>query len=153
MFAREQYYYFNKIKKLCDENNIELILYGVPSPVSYNIRMHRGIEKLAEENGVAFLDGNSDTDKLHIDWDKDTFDKGDHLNLFGSAKMTDYLAQYMTSNCSLTDHRDDPLYRSWNEMIAAYEQEIKDMEGTSYSEIEKERKKEKKNRYNYKNAE
>ncbi len=152
-FAREQYYYFDKIKELCDENNIELILYGVPSPVSYNIRMHRGIEKLAEENGVAFLDGNSDTDKLHIDWEKDTFDKGDHLNLFGSAKMTDYLAQYMTGNCELTDHRDDPAYQSWNELITAYEQEIKDMEGTSYSEIEKERKREKKNRYNYKDAE
>ena len=128
---------------MCDENNIELILYGVPSPVSYNIRMHRGIEKLAEENGVAFLDGNSDSDKLHIDWEKDTFDKGDHLNLFGSAKMTDYLAQYMTGNCELTDHRDDPAYQSWNELITAYEQEIKDMEGTSYSEIEKERKEEK----------
>ena len=50
-------------------------------------------------------------------------------------------------------HRDDPAYQSWNELITAYEQEIKDMEGTSYSEIEKERKREKKNRYNYKDAE
>ena len=120
-----------------------LILYGVPSPVSYNIRMHKGIEKLAEENGVAFLDGNSDTDNLHIDWEKDTFDEGDHLNLFGSAKMTDYLAQYMISNCDLPDHRDDPAFRSWDELIPAYEQEIKDMEGTGYPEIEKRRKKEK----------
>ena len=143
VFAREQYYYFRKIKELCDDNGIVLILYGVPSPVSYNIRMHKGIEKLAEENGVAFLDGNSDTDNLHIDWEKDTFDEGDHLNLFGSAKMTDYLAQYMISNCDLPDHRDDPAFRSWDELIPAYEQEIKDMEGTGYPEIEKRRKKEK----------
>lgn len=147
VFAREQYYYFRKIKELCDANGIELILYGVPSPVSYNIRMHRGIAKLAEENGVAFLDGNSNPELLHIDWEKDTFDEGDHLNLFGSAKMTEYLAQYMEKNCSLEDHRGDPAYRSWDELIPAYEQEIKDMVGTGYPEIEKKRKEEKKNRY------
>ena len=41
----------------------------------------------------------------------------------------------------------DPAYRSWDELIPAYEQEIKDMEGTGYPEIEKKRKEEKKNRY------
>ena len=96
---------------------------------------------------MAFLDGNSNPELLHIDWEKDTFDEGDHLNLFGSAKMTEYLAQYMEKNCSLEDHRGDPAYRSWDELIPAYEQEIKDMVGTGYPEIEKKRKEEKKNRY------
>ena len=140
VFAREQYYYFKKIKKLCDDNGIKLVLYGVPSPVSYNVRMHRGIVKLAEENGVDFLDGNNDLAGVRIDWKEDTFDKGDHLNLSGSVKLTEYLAAYLEKECGLTDHRDDPAYRSWEELLPAYEQEVKDMEGTSYPRLEKERR-------------
>ena len=59
VFAKEQYYYFDRIKRMCDEKGIKLVLYGVPSPVSYNIRMHRGLAKMAKEGGVDFLDGNA----------------------------------------------------------------------------------------------
>ena len=140
VFAKEQYYYFRKIKKLCDDNGIKLVLYGVPSPVSYNVRMHRGIVKLAEENGVDFLDGNNDLEGVGIDWNEDTFDRGDHLNLSGSVKLTEYLAAYLEKECSLTDHRNDPAYQSWEELLPAYEQEVRDMEGTSYPRLEKERR-------------
>ena len=145
VFGEEQYFYFDQIKKLCDENGIKLVLYGVPSPVSYNIRMARGIVKLAEENGVDFLDGNAMLDEIGIDWNKDTFDEGDHLNYYGSKKLTDYLSEYLKEECDLTDHRGDPEFESWNELLPLYEQEIVKMEGTSYSRLEKERKEKMKN--------
>lgn len=141
VFAKEQYYYFDKIKKLCDERGIRLVLYGVPSPWCYNIRMHNGIAKLAEENGVDFLDGNDEPDKVKIDWNRDTFDEGDHLNLYGSIKTTNYLAEYLVNECDLVDHRGDPAYQSWSDLLPAYEQEIRDMEGISYPILEKEKKK------------
>ena len=102
--------------------------------------MHRGIVKLAEENGVDFLDGNNDLEGVGIDWNEDTFDRGDHLNLSGSVKLTEYLAAYLEKECSLTDHRNDPAYQSWEELLPAYEQEVRDMEGTSYPRLEKERR-------------
>ena len=49
----------------------------------------------------------------------------------------------MKQECDLTDHRDDPKYRSWHEQLKEYEQEVKDMEGTSYPKIEEEIKKSK----------
>ena len=74
----------------------------------------------------------------------DYFDKdGDHLNLFGTRKMTVYIGDYLRDNCDLTDHREDPAYKSWADQLAAYEEEVRDMEGTSYPKIEEEIKKSK----------
>lgn len=142
VFAAEQYYYFDQIIKMCEENGITLVLYGVPSPVSYNIRMHKGLAKMAQESGVAFLDGNAVLEEIPIDWDRDTFDEGDHLNYYGTKKLTNYLAKYLSAQCALEDHRGDPVYQSWSDLLADYEQEIIDMEGTSYPLIEKQRKEE-----------
>ena len=77
---------------------------------------------------------------IHIDWSRDAFDGGDHLNLFGCQKMTKYLGNYLADNCGLTDHRKDPAYQNWEDLLPAYEQEIRDMEGTSYATLEKELK-------------
>ena len=140
-FGNEQIRYFRKICKLCRDNDIKLILYCVPSPYCYNIRMHNGFVKLAQEEGIDLLDGNYDLDKVQIDWKKDTFDKGDHLNLFGSRKMNKYLAEHIKASCDLADHRGDPAYQSWDDLWEEYAQEVKDMEGTSYPILEKEKKK------------
>lgn len=143
VFADEQYYYFDKIQKLCEENGIKLVLYSVPSPFCYNIRMHNGLVKLAEEKGVDYLDGNAHPDEIGIDWNQDTFDKGDHLNLAGSRKLTRYLAEYLVKECDLEDHRNDPAYRSWSDLWKPYEEEVRRMEGTRYSTLEKESRRKK----------
>ena len=104
---------------------------------------------LAEECGVDYLDANYDREAIQFDWYNDTFDGGDHLNLFGARKMTKYLGDYMKQECDLTDHRDDPKYRSWHEQLKEYEQEVKDMEGTSYPIKEKNFRGRKKKRRRY----
>ena len=98
--------------------------------------MHNAVAKFAEECGVEYMDANYDRDKIQIEWENDTFDGGDHLNLFGARKMTTYLGDYLARECDLTDHRDDPAYQSWQELWTDYEREIRDMEGTSYPILE-----------------
>ena len=122
----------------CRKNDIQLVLYSCASAVGYDIRWHNAIKQFAEECGVDYLDANYDVEKIHIDWSQDTFDGGDHLNLFGCQKMTRYLGNYLADECGLTDHRGDPAYQNWEDMLPAYEQELKDMEGTSYPAIERE---------------
>ena len=56
--------------------------------------------------------------------------------MFGAEKITAYLGEYVLKNYGLEDHRGDPAYRSWNEMVAKYEQEVIDMEGTDYFILE-----------------
>ena len=141
---RDQKYVFDKIYNLCEKENIKLVLYCVPSPHCYDTRMHNGYAELAKEYHLDFLDGNEDFDRIGIDVEKDYFDDdGDHLNLFGTRKMTKYLGQYLSENCGLTDHRNDPDYSSWEEILPLYEQEVIDMEGTGYPIIEEKIKKEK----------
>ena len=141
---KDQKYVFDKIYDLCAKENIKLVLYCAPSPHCYSTSMHNGYAKLAKEYHLDFLDGNEDFDQIGIDVDRDYLDEdGDHLNLFGTRKMTKYLGQYLTDNCDLTDHRDDPEYSSWAEILPLYEQEVKDMEGTGYPIIEEQIKKEK----------
>ena len=80
---------------------------------------------------------NIDYEKIGIDFAADyQDDDGDHLNLSGTRKMTKYLAEHLVKECGLTDHRNDPAYRSWDDLLSAYEQEVRDMEGTSYPLIE-----------------
>ena len=132
-----QHYYFDKIRKLCDEEGIKLVLFCNPSPVCYDTPMLNGISRFSQEESVDFLDANAEIEKLGIDWETDTYDKGDHLNLNGSRKMTKFLAQYLVQECDREDHRSDPGYQAWNDLLAVYDEEVRRMEGTSYPILEK----------------
>ena len=134
----DQLYVFDKIYDYCQKEGIKLVLYAVPSPHCYNMKMHNGYAKLAQEYGLDFLDGNIDAEKIGIDLKADYFDDdADHLNLSGTRKMTAYLAEYLVRECGLEDHRGDAEYQSWTDILSDYEQEVRDMEGTCYPDIEK----------------
>ena len=98
--------------------------------------MHRRFEKEAKERGLEFVDLNCDLDRIGIDWKNDFYDKGDHVNVFGAEKITAYLGEYVLNEFDLEDHRGDPAYQLWDEMIAKYEQELIDMKGTDYFILE-----------------
>ena len=59
-----------------------------------------------------------------------------------------YIADYLVRECGLEDHRGDAAYQSWTDILADYEQEVKDMEGTCYPDLENEIK-EQKRPYDY----
>lgn len=126
----------DKVQKLCEENGIRLILVSFVSPKCYNMPVHRRIEEEARERGLEYVDLNCELDKLNMDWANDYYDGGDHVNLFGSEKIASYLGEYLREECGMKDHRGDPGYRSWDEMLSKYEQEVQDMEGTDYFILE-----------------
>ena len=115
--------YMKKIQKLCRKNGANLFLYSAPSPVNYNYAKHNSIQKYAEEHSVEYLDMNLQLDKIGIDWETDSLDKGDHLNLRGAQKTTTYLGQYLKKYQNLVDHREDTSYYSWNDLYAKYRKE------------------------------
>ena len=116
---REQIRAFERIYNLCRANDIKLVLYSAPSMQYYQTRRrHDAIAKLAEKYGIDYIDANFDEIAIGIDWSKDSYDGGKHLNLYGSRKMTRYLGEYLATHCALTDHRGDPEYAAWAEMEA-----------------------------------
>ncbi|MDY4195514.1 MAG: SGNH/GDSL hydrolase family protein [Bariatricus sp.] len=114
--------YMESIQKLCYKKGAELLLVGTPSPVNCNYRRHNSISAYAESNSLDYLDMNLRLDEIGIDWETDSLDKGDHLNLSGAEKVTKYLGDYLEEYYELPDHRGENSYRGWEKEAQEYEQ-------------------------------
>ena len=110
----------DKIRKLCEKNKIQLLLYTSASPVNHNYKRYNALLKYAGKYGIPYLDFNQKLKELGIDWKNDTLDKGDHLNLSGAHKVTDYMTMYLQEHYMLPDHRGDEKFTSWDTMAEQY---------------------------------
>ncbi len=118
--------YLDLIKETCEEKNIKLILVSTPSVINWNIKKHNGVKKYAKENNIDYIDLNL-IKKVNINWDKDTRDKGDHLNYYGAVKVTNYLGEYLNNLNILEDHRGEEGYNSWNKMTEDFYYTVQDL--------------------------
>ena len=112
----------DKMIEYCKEMNSELIFIKLPEPIVWNEEKREIIKDYAKEKNVKFIDLNYD-EKINIDWQTDTQDEGNHLNLYGAEKVGKYLSDYLVDNFDLPDHREEPYYSDWNDFLAAYEEE------------------------------
>lgn len=112
--------YMDKIIQICKEEGCSVIFYSAPSPNNYNYAKHNTLTEYAEQNGLAYLDFNLMTDELGIDWEKDSLDNGDHLNILGAEKLSRYFGNYLEQHYDLEDHRGDSEYQSWDEGLSEY---------------------------------
>ena len=113
--------YMDKIIKLCRENGADLLLYSGPSPVNYNFRKHNGLAAFAKEKGLTYLDLN--LEELGINWETDTTDKGDHLNLSGAEKVTRHLGKFLAESRELPDRRGMEGFEEWDENAEKFAEE------------------------------
>lgn len=111
--------YLNRIAELCRESGIQLVLMNTPSVKDWSYRKHNGIEQIALELNTAYVDMNLMPDEIPIDWAQDTRDKGEHLNLTGAEKVSQWLAQYLVETDLFFDKRNDPEYALWHSDAAA----------------------------------
>ncbi len=117
--SKKNAYYFQKIKNICDKEGIELLLVSSTSISNWDYAKHEATQKYAEQNGLSFIDLNL-IDDIQIDWEKDTYDKGDHLNYFGAKKVSSYVGKYLSEQYHLEDHKNDQSYQKWNEDLEKY---------------------------------
>ncbi len=101
------YTYLDKITKLCKDNNIELILVKAPSVYPYWYEEYdKQIENYVEKNGIRYINFLDIIAEIGIDYSKDTYDSGMHLNLTGARKLSVYFAKILKNDYNLTDFRD-----------------------------------------------
>ena len=117
-------HYFDKIASLCREKDIRLLVINAPAPVNWNYQKHNAIQRLAKGYGLPYLDMNFSAQEMGIDWDKDSRDGGDHMNVYGAQKVTAFLGKYLSKEYRLLDHREDPAYVSWAQNYKEYEKTI-----------------------------
>ena len=89
------------------------ILISTPSTVNWSTSRHNFVADWAAKNGVDYYDFNAEPNKVDIDWEKESRDGGDHLNMDGSKKLSHYVAQLLDDTYDLPDHRGDNDYLSW----------------------------------------
>lgn len=103
-----------EIAELCRDNGIQLVLFSAPSPVNWNSAWHNAFAAMAETLGVPYLDMNLMPEEVPMDWNHDSFDGGDHLNVAGAKKASDYMGKWLIETGLFTDKRQDPAYTQWN---------------------------------------
>ena len=87
--------YLEKIKQLCDENRITLVLIKTPN-IEWGRYEHDGISQLAQQLGVPFVDYNTFYAELGIT-EQTCFLDGAHLNYRGAEKLSRHLGEYVSS--------------------------------------------------------
>ena len=116
--------YLDKMTALCKAKGVELILVKAPTN---SIRYYWYPEwdaqmvAYAERNGLAYYSMIGKDEEIGLDWSKDTYDKGLHLNVYGAEKVTSYFGKILAENHGLTDHRGDSAISAiWEERINSY---------------------------------
>lgn len=115
--------YLELIRNICTSNNIDLILLSSPSIVNWNYKKHNYIEEYTNKYNLNYIDLNIDN-KLKIDWYKDTCDKGDHLNYYGSLKVTKRLGSILNKMNILDSHRNNKEYSKWDNDLKYFKENI-----------------------------
>jgi hypothetical protein len=106
--------YLDKMIELCDENNIELILFKSPREGWYKYDTE-ATRQIAAERNLDFIDYNElyYNGEFEIDTTSD-FRDYEHLNNSGARKVTLHLGNYIKENYDIPDRRGEDEENSWD---------------------------------------
>ena len=99
----------------CKKEELNVLFVVCPYHLSVeDQKKYNTIGDIVESYGFAYLNTNEYYDEIGIDFNTD-FYNGSHVNLFGAAKYTEFLENYILDNYNMPDHRGDANYSSWDE--------------------------------------
>lgn len=105
--------YLEKMVKLCKDNNIKLLLIEIPSAESWSYDLSKKTQEFADKHNLEFIDMNLNYKEFGFDWKTDTADAGDHLNVYGAEKVSEYLGKIIQEKYDIPNRKDDPKYSNW----------------------------------------
>lgn len=125
--------YLDKMRALCEEKDIQLILIKAPSlaPEWYDWQNTQVVE-YAEKYKLPYINFYELLDQTGIDYETDTYDGGLHMNITGAGKLSKYLGKVLVDEYGIQDHRKDTViseqykekYQFYEDMIEAQKQEL-----------------------------
>ncbi len=121
-FGENSYYYLDKMVELCKEKGTQLVLIKAPSlyPVWWDEWDQQMVE-YAEKNELLYVNLLEKQEEIGIDWSKDTYDAGLHLNVYGAEKLASYFGKILADECGVVDHRSDASVSAvWTEKVKIY---------------------------------
>ena len=124
-FGEKAYEYLDKMADLCEKEGVELVLVKAPSlyPYWYG-EWDAQMKEYAEKRGLKYYNFLEKTQEAGLDFSKDTYDGGLHLNLSGAEKLSRYFGEILTKECQVKNRRGDRhLEEIWEKKIALYRRE------------------------------
>ena len=112
--------FVRQIRDFCIEKHAQLVLYSAPSVTNWNTKRHNGVEELAKNLDISYLDLNLMQDEISIVWNQDTMDEGNHLNSYGASKVSKWLGAYLMNTGLFADKRNDAAFSAWNDAYKDY---------------------------------
>lgn len=109
--------YLERIRELCEEKGIQLILIKAPSlaPRWYN-SYNEQVKEYAAQYSIPYINFYELLEETGIDYETDTYDGGLHMNLSGADKLSEYLGNVLAREYGIKDHREEP------ELCSVYEE-------------------------------
>ncbi len=122
------YDYLDRMRTLCEEHGVELILMKAPSLYPYWYEEYdEQIRAYADRYGLVFYNFPDRAEELGIDYQTDTYDGGYHLNEAGAKKLSAAFAELLAERHGIPDRRGDAGIRSeYDDKLARYDQAIAD---------------------------
>lgn len=124
--------YLDQMRRLCEENGAELILMKAPTnswAYWWYDEWDEQIAAYAEQNGLAYYNFIDSIEEIGIDWSRDTYDEGVHLNVYGAEKLSEYFGKLLAENHGAPDRRsDDAQSERWSERVERYYAQKQSME-------------------------
>ena len=104
----------DELKILCKENNCELVLMTMPTTDERAIEKYEIFKEFAKEKELKYVNFNFEVDEP-INWETDTQDKGDHLNIKGAEKVGNYMSKFLSENFEFENKKEMQEYKKWND--------------------------------------
>lgn len=115
---------FRDLLNFCKENNLQVLFVVHPYQIEEeDQRKYNYMKKTIHEYGFGYLNVNDYFEEAGFDVNRDFYD-GNHTNLLGANKYTDFLAEYMKDNYEFPEHRDDIKYHEWDICFEQWNQEM-----------------------------
>lgn len=120
--------YLDKIRELCYENNIKLVLIKAPSLYPYwYTEYDNQVREYANKYNLDYYNFLDNIKEIGIDYSHDTYDGGLHLNLYGATKLSTYFGKILKDKYDLTDYRlNNEISNIYNQKLYEYNNAIKE---------------------------
>lgn len=119
--------YLERIRTLCEENGIELILVKAPTDswgYHWYDEWEEQICEYADSHDLAYYNFIPLADEIGLDWSTDTYDGGIHLNVNGAEKLTSYFGKILSESHGVSDRRgEEDTAALWAEKAERYQTE------------------------------